>query len=279
VAVYSDAYLEMLERGPFPGRIDPWAEAGRYFRPIHNEIISAMLAFVREPLLRMGYVAGRENSLQISEGREPDLYVLRQDAPPERFTRWNYALAAAESLAEPGLIPPDDAEWQALAIRSADGGDLVTVVEIVSPTNKVSAGEIAAYQERRTRLYLESGVQVVEIDLTRSVKRLAHNSLTQRHPYHVAVYLPGDAVRVVTIDLGAALPRIALPLRGEVIPLALMDAYQHGYRQNTTAWHIDRDDGYGEDNLPFPSLLADAHRAEAIAAVAAWKSELTRLRV
>jgi hypothetical protein len=94
---YSDMYVELLMRGPFPGTIDPWAEAGRYFHQIHAGMIGALLEQLRLPLLRMGYVASREVSLQIAEGREPDMAVRARSRclqtkvgttlpPPKRFS-------------------------------------------------------------------------------------------------------------------------------------------------------------------------------------------------
>ena len=62
---YSDAYVDLLARGPFPGRIDLWAETGRYFHQIHAGIISALLEQLHLPLLRMGYVASREPDVAI----------------------------------------------------------------------------------------------------------------------------------------------------------------------------------------------------------------------
>lgn len=273
---FSQAEIAHLERGPFPGRIDPWAEAARYFRSIHSEMISALLAMTRKPLLDLGYVAGRETSLQIAEGREPDVHI-RREQPLERLTRWNYELAAAEVLAEPGVAIEDAAEFEALHIRDIHTGELVTVLEIVSPGNKTRDHEMTAYRERRSRLLLEQGVNVVEIDATRSVKRLTNNSETMAFPYHVAVFLPDEAVRIIGIRSDAPLSRLAVPLRGMVIPAELHDAYSHAYRQSTTAWHIQHENRYVEASLPFPSSFTDEERRDLLRAVEQWQQELARL--
>lgn len=274
---FSQTEIEHFERGPFPGRIDPWAEAARYFRSIHSEMISALLAMTREPLLSMGYVAGRETSLQIAEGREPDIHI-RYEQIPEKPVRWNYELAAAEVLAEPGIAVEDAAEIEALYIRELQTGDLVTIVEIVSPGNKTRDHEMTAYRERRSRLMLERGINVVEVDPTRSVKRLVNNSETTAFAYHIAVFLPGEAVRIIGISLEAPLSRFALPLRGVVIPVELHDAYSRAYRQTMTAWHIQHEGRYTEDDLPFPSSLTDDQRQNALQAVERWQQELAHLR-
>ena len=69
-------------------------------------------------------------------------------------------------LAEPLVIErvdePETQRW--LEIRES-GGRLVTIIEVLSPTNKGSKHD--AYRERRRR-FQSSGVNVVEIDLPRA---------------------------------------------------------------------------------------------------------------
>lgn len=269
---YSPAAIALFERGPFPGRIDPWAEDAHFFQPLHNELIGALMGLLRKPLLERGYVAGRETSLQIAEGREPDVFVHqnRPDVPG----RWNYALAAEEVLAVPGVAVAGEADLEALHIHDARSGDLVTVVEIISPGNKTRPTDILAYQERRMRLYVERGVNVVELDFTRSVKRLTYNSESTAYPYHVALLMPGLGVRVIGILWGAALPRVALPLRAEVQAVELQEAYATAYRQTNLAWHIRHERRYTEDDLPFPTLLSGDERDAALAAVTQWDQAL-----
>ena len=274
---YSPEEQHLFQQGPFAGNVDLWAEDDHYFQTIHTEIISALMDMIQQPLFDMGYVPGREASLQITEGREPDIYVqtINQIKP---LVDWNYDLAAVEVLAEPGMRVEDAELLSALHIRRAYDGDLVTVCEIVSPGNKRTSEQVRAYQERRSRLFLEKGVNVVEVDLTRSVKRLVNNGVTKVNPYHIAIFLPGDAVRIVEVKLNQLLPRLALPLRGEVIPIDLQQSYQRAYSRAATAWHIEHDGHYMEDYLPFASALSVEEREQAMAQVAVWQAALARLR-
>ncbi len=269
----SNHLSQHYKTGPFPGRIDPWAEDDHFFHSIHNQMIGLLLEQLSDTLFAMGYVAGTETSLQIAEGREPDIFVLRGETPYPQ-PRLDYALAAQEMLAEAGEPVMALSELDALHIHEAKTGDLVTVVEIVSPGNKRSAYDIFAYQERRSRLFLEKGVNVVEIDMTRSNKRLVNHARTQQTPYHVAIFLPGDGLRIVSIALENPLSRIALPLRGEVTAMELHTAYENAYRQLTTAWHIQHRTAYQESALPFSSLMTDAQRQAAIEAVKVWQEQL-----
>lgn len=264
---------QLYKTGHFPGRIAPWAEDDLFFHPIHNRMIGLLLEQLSDTLFAMGYIVGTETSLQIAEGCIPDVFVLRGDLP-RQHPRLDYELAAREMLAEPGEPVTESPDLDALHIHDAKTGDLVTVVEIVSPGNKINAQDIFAYQECRSRLFLEKGVNVVEVDMTRSNKRLVHHIRTQQSPYHVAIFLAGIGLRIVSIPLESSLSRIALPLRGEVTAMELQPAYQNAYQQLTTAWHIQHKTGYAESALPFSSLLTDIQRQNALKAVKTWQKQL-----
>jgi hypothetical protein len=165
----------------------------------------------------------------------------------------------------------------ALFIVEARTGDLVTIVEIISPNNKTKDHEMTAYRGRREQL-IQRGVNVTELDMTRSVKRLVNNTMTHDHPYHVAIFLPGEYVRVVGVSFDQRLSRLALPLRDNAIALELHHAYQNAYRRITTAWHIHHEENYTEEFLPFPSLLNEQQMRDALYAARIWQEELHRLR-
>jgi hypothetical protein len=274
---FSTAEQKLYREGPFHNQLDPFAEAARFFHPLHGSMIDALLQQIQAPLMSKGYVAGRETSLQIAEGRQPDIYVRREDIPSVNKSHWNYQLAAEEILAEPGVKVEDKIDLSAIHVRDTESGDLVTVVEIVSPGNKTRDVEILAYQERRNRLLLEQGVNVIEVDLTRSVKRLTVNSVTQTCLYHVAIYVPGDGVHVVEIGYGETIKRTALPLRQDVIGIELQNAYNTAYANTMTAWQIQHEELYTRDALPFPSTLSETQIESALQAVETWQAELKRL--
>ncbi len=276
--VYSDAFVKHASTGPFPGRVDPWAEIGHYFHQIHGLMIDHLITQLHPELVKMGYIIGKEASLQIAEGREPDIFVQRAMNAPLPSQRWDYALAASEILAEAGEIFEMDVDMEAIHIKEHENGRLVTVVEIISPNNKTKPEGMNDYRARRERLVLERNVNIVEIDLTRSIKRLVNDSLAAAYAYHVAIYLPGASPHLVGINYGQPLKRIALPLRAEVAPIELQRAYDYAYQLVTIAAQIEQDNRYSEDELPFPSLLMEAQRHEALEAVQKWRETLNKLR-
>jgi hypothetical protein len=270
-------YVLRLAQGPFAGRSDPFAEAPHYFNQLHSGIIGAILSQIWQPLLEQGYVVSKEASLQIAELRKPDITVRQAKNIPQPHRKLDYESAASAILAEPGeSIELDEQDLQAIYIR--ESGVLITVVEIISPRNKAYLPDVVNYQEGRKRLFLEQGVNVVEVDLTRSVRRLVEHPLTLRHPYHIAVFMPSEAPRVIALDFDAPLKRFALPLIDAVLGVELQAAYETAYREATIAPQILDNNHYASDGLPFPTLLSDDQRAACFAAVQAWRDDLARLR-
>ncbi len=275
---HSPAYIQHRKQGAFPGRIDPWAEAAHYFYQLHSGIINAMQAHLQDDLMALGYQAGKEASLQIFASREPDVYI--QDTLPERPAApdWNYDAAAAALELEPGTaVTDEEPELDALHISDMDTGELVTVVEVISPRNKTHPSDMARYREQRGRLFLERGVNVVELDATRSVQRLLRNPLVARHAYHTAVYLPAELPRVLVNDVEDPLRPFALPLRGDAVRVETQGLYDRAYQQGAIAGLLEQDGRYTLDALPFPSLLTDAQRHAALAAVEQWRQALSQL--
>ncbi|MBL8134748.1 MAG: DUF4058 family protein [Anaerolineae bacterium] len=273
-------YAEILRRGPFPGCVDPWAEAGRYFHQLHGGIISEMLTRLNDRLIETPYSAGREISLQIVENKKPDLFVVSDHEPEVEppSLPWDFRQAAEAVAALPmvDLISEEDA-LDAVYIYHEPTGEVVTVIEVVSPRNKADLADIEAYRVVRRR-WMRNRVHIVEIDLTRSIKRLVDDPQIDAVCYHVAFHLFDQPARVSTIDCLEAIGRIAVPLRGEVIALDLGDAVSGAYRSAVLARHILRETDYAPDALPFPSLVTSEQRADLSARIASWRSELSRLR-
>jgi hypothetical protein len=275
---YSAAYVQLLQRGPFPGQIDPWAEAGRYFQQIHSGMIGAVLRQIKDALVPLGYVAVRETSLQITERREPDIHVRTTLPVTNGGVVSRYVEAAQTVRVEPGIaLTGELPDLEAIHIRELGSGQLVTMLEIISPSNKADTQLIQEYQERRERLVRHKGVNVVEIDSTRSVKRLVMDQLATAYAYHLVVYLPDELPRLIGVDFGEPLKRLALPLRGEVLPVETQAAYDDAYDAASIPVQLYDEDQYRLDVLPFPSTLTEAQHSAAQDAVTHWQAELQRL--
>ncbi|MEL6268295.1 MAG: DUF4058 family protein, partial [Chloroflexota bacterium] len=216
-------------------------------------------------------------SLQIAENRQPDVYVQLNPDRPSESMQWDYEQAATGILMEPGVtLQGIEPELDALFIKDTQSGELVTVIEIVSPRNKHDRTQIAEYQDRRLRL-LGRTVNVVEVDLTRSIQHLISDPLANAYEYHFAIHLHDQRPRLIGMEALQSLKPFALPLRGEVIPVEIQPAYESAYKQVSLPLHINKETGYTETFLPFPSTLSDEQRATIMQAVDAWKQRLTEL--
>ncbi len=280
MARLSKEYVQHLSQGPFPGRIDPWAEDACYFHQIHSGMIYELQAQMQGELNERGYLLGKEASLQVLGGRKPDIYIEGGGLKEEPPTSPTYDALATAVAVEPGtaVMDKNDLELDALHIISLDVGELVTVVEIISPRNKTHPKDMRRYREERDSLFLEQGVNVVEIDATRSLRRLIHDPLLIHYSaYHTAIHLPDEGARAVTSTFEEPLKPFALPLRDEVIRVEPHTAYERAYRSGPVAGLINKERRYAADALPYPSMLTDAQREAALAAVKAWQGELARL--
>lgn len=270
-------YVKLLTEGAFPGRIDPWAEDGYYFQQIHSGMIAQIIEQIQIPLLDLGYVPIKEASLQILQGGKPDVSIMRvqRGVPPHV---WDYQHAAAEIVAEPvERFEGDFPELEAIFIADFDSDELVTVIEVISPSNKKVSGDMSFYQLRRLQM-LARRVNIVEIDATRSINRLVRNLTTEAYPYHIAIHIPDDSVYLMSSAFDQPLKRFALPLREQVIPVDAHAAYEYGYRRGSIAAQLGRSGGYREADLPFPSLIPAGQRETLLEQVAAWREQLAALR-
>ena len=138
--------------------------------------------------------------------------ILQQDeeVPPRPGTYPDVAVARAgeggvavaprvaieDSEAVPDLIVQDDyvgpeAETYIEIVNAATGSQVITVIELLSPTNKLPGKGRDSYLAKQAT-YLEAGVQLAEIDLTRGGDRRAvmtklAQELPQPHPAFLAL--------------------------------------------------------------------------------------------
>jgi hypothetical protein len=272
----NETYRALWRQGPFLNQLDPFAEASYYFQQLHGSLISVILDQISDTLLELGYIASREASIQIAQGRKPDITIrYGRELPAPAFDA-QYSTLAGAIMADVGILVEEELELdlEALYIRATDTQDLITVIEIISPTNKRDLETIVRYRVERERLFLNQAVNVIEIDLTRSIKRLFDHVLTHQCPYHTVIHFAKRAIRLITYDWDASLTRLAVPLRQEVVPVELQLAYQQAYRQANLAPQLHTRRHYTAEHLPFPTLLTDAQRDSILHSVTAWQAAL-----
>ncbi|MCC7419158.1 MAG: DUF4058 family protein [Planctomycetaceae bacterium] len=212
-------------RSPFPG-MDPYLEG--YWRDVH----ATLMVYIRDQIqdqLPGDLYAQVEEEVVIESGDDrktvrPDVYV-QEDPRFDTSATATATLTMPQTLAapttEPLLILQSDAETpRHLEVRDASSGNqLVTAIELLSPTNKIGLENRQQYRAKRAA-YIAGNVNVVEIDLIREGDYNLYSQLTRippraRTPYAVCVKRAKHAMQCefYPIPLASRLPAVRIPLR------------------------------------------------------------------
>src|SRR5262249_38938181 len=130
---------------PFPG-MDPYLEDPLIWPGVHNLLIAATATALNR-LIRPRYVARIEQRVYVVRPRReliPDVTVQRQAVAPRRKDRAETGTATlpASDPCWEVLLEPSEVRETFLEIRPARSrAQVVTVLEILSPTNKLASGE------------------------------------------------------------------------------------------------------------------------------------------
>ncbi len=213
---------------PFPG-MDPYLERPDLWQGFHN----AFITYLRDTLqagLPAGYVATLEVRVYLEHALEgpvggaaqrvPDVEVLRERSPGGAAV-----LAPPEPLAaERGFWVPDpflERREAFITVRALDTEELVTTLELLSPSNKRPGPGRASYRARQESL-LAGYVNLVEVDLLRggeaTVAAPAEGlARLPAHDYRYCVYRrhrPGG-YQVIPFGLREPLSPLPVPLGAE----------------------------------------------------------------
>jgi hypothetical protein len=226
-------------KSPFPG-MDPYLE--RYWGDVHGRLI-VYACDVLQPCLPDDLIARIEQRvfLEAGSGRlrhiVPDVHL--STTYPEGEEQPDVFREGGTALVEPVVFELDEVEIKEgyLEIREADGGQVVTVIEFLSPSNKSRGVGQELYLTKQTEV-LRSDTSLVEIDLVRAGQRmLALPSddipFEHRHDY-LACVSPGWKRRrreLYPMPLRQRLPRLPIPLREKEprLPLDLQAVVDKAY--------------------------------------------------
>jgi hypothetical protein len=126
----------------------------------------------------------------------------------------------------------EEDQESAIFVREARTEQLVTVIEILSYSNKTSGDEKRARYLLKRRTLLRSGIHLVEVDLLRWGQRVTAG--LPNKPYHILVSRGDDRphTRVWSFGLDEPIPAAPLPLiaPGEQVPIPLQEAFDVIYQ-------------------------------------------------
>jgi hypothetical protein len=236
---------------PFPG-MDPYLENPALWGGVHDRLIVYMGEVLR-PALPPGYyvdIGERIYFERPADYRRPDVTVV-QSGPRSAGPRQQGGIATLEPD-EPLIVSLDLEERETiLEIRTLEDDELVTAVEVLSPTNKArhSRGR-EEYLKKRDEL-LAGNAHLIEIDLLRQgppVVLAPVEELRTERPldYIVTVSRACDRsrVEVYAFTLRSPLPRVKVPLRRpdpDVIldlPAAMNRVYDHAGYRDRLRYHL-----------------------------------------
>lgn len=213
---------------PFPG-MDLYLEEPTLWPGVHQRLIT-YASDLMESALRPRYhalISERIYLIEPPQSMYPDIVFVQRPALSEP---WGKGGAAVDGVDVPVLleIPPQEMREVFVEIVHTASGEVVTVIEVLSPSNK-TPGEGRDLYLRKQRQLLSSQVHLAEIDLLRAGSHALaipqHALVDLAEPWHYLVSV-NRASRRYRFELYPAwlrrrLPRIAVPLRAPDPDIAL----------------------------------------------------------
>lgn len=149
--------------------MNPYFEQAVYWLDFHTEFLTA-LRRVLAPQVAPKYIVQLEEHIYIHDlPAEPRQRLGRADlsiVEPGRGELPRTALGVLEAPAEVWLPEQDVERVPFLEVRDRQGRELITVIELLSPSNKRAGEDREQYLAKRREL-LRSPAHLVEIDLLR----------------------------------------------------------------------------------------------------------------
>ncbi|MEM9808477.1 MAG: DUF4058 family protein [Cyanobacteria bacterium P01_D01_bin.56] len=207
---------------PLPG-MAPYLEHPRSWPNFHHRLITA-IAISLGPQLRPKYRVVVEEAIYQTEGANsllvgiPDVAVQKAR---RKQTQPNRELANAVStdvaVAQPILVDlpmPDVVRQGYLEIRDVATSEVVTVMEVLSPTNKRPGGGRRTYEAKRQTM-LASPTNLVEIDLLRQWPSIIQLPAQIKTHYRILVSASVNRPQasLYAFDLQEPIPAFPLPLQ------------------------------------------------------------------
>ncbi len=207
-------------RSPFPG-MDPYLEDPRGWRGVHASFLTYLCDAIAERLPGRYYARPEDRVYLDAEGPAalmPDARVAERGGPLARGS----TVADSAEGAVLVSVEPEEVHEHFIEVRDASTGDrVVTVIELLSPTNKRADSDGGRSYKRKQAEILASDANLVEIDLLRggdhvvAVPRASARARCGAYDYLVVARRASrpEIRELYANRLQGRLPRIAVPLR------------------------------------------------------------------
>ena len=218
---------------PFPG-MDPYLERRGLWEEVHLGLIAKIQEYLT-PLLRPRYRVAVERRTYLAV-QSPDDLVGKPDvlimAMREPRSQYGVLVEPEPSLPRVGQLPKaEEVIERFLEVRETATGVVVTIMELLSHTNKASRQGRAQYENKRMQV-LSSMTNLVEIDLLRAGEPLAMQVEGNGHrtDYRVVISRAYQRPRADVFLFGVRnpIPDFPIPLRrGEAEPILPLNQVLH----------------------------------------------------
>lgn len=237
---------------PFPG-MDPYLENPALWPNVYGRLI-VVIADALSPLLLPKYQPIIEESVYKSSA-QGSVIVGVPDVAVQKTGRDSGPMATAVAVAEPVTSPvvvevpmPVTVRQRFIEIRNTANQEVVTVIEVLSPTNKRGEGR-SRYTQKREKL-LESQANLVEIDLLHKGKPMPTLNNAVLSHYRILVSAVGSRPQALLypFNLTQTLPTVPIPLRErDTAPaISFQTLLDQVYERSGYAYSID----YGQCPKP-----------------------------
>lgn len=245
-----------MTASPFPG-MNPWLEG--HWRDMHTRLMVYIGDALQEEL-PPDLVAQVEESVTIQREFEdrtlvaPDVSVVEKSEFSPLAS--GSAGTSATAVAVPLVVSLDRVERHIEIVDTTSDARVVTVVEVLSPSNKLPGADRNRYLSKQ-QTYIESNVNLVEIDLIRAGDFVVAASPASLPPAYLEPYIVSvrraekpDEAEVYHLPLWQPLSTIRVPLR-PTDPDAMLDL-QRMLDTCFTRGRYDRKIDYAVE--PYPRL-------------------------
>jgi len=201
-------------KSPFPG-MDPYLEFSWMWRGVHLSLIYQIQVALAPQIAPRYYVALEERTYHTMDDPEftiPDLVIVAEKPP--RAAQESLALYETEAIQVE--LPPRPTLYEVkeryLEIRESATHEVITTIEILSPTNKRGEGRYL-YEKKRDDIF-RSPVSLVEIDLLRGGKPWLSPKYSDTH-YRILISRGWERpnAQLYAFNLDKFIPEIHIPLR------------------------------------------------------------------
>ncbi len=201
-------------RHPFPG-MDPWLEHPEMWMGVHNALITHIAESIA-PRVRPRYLVAIEKRTYEQDWDEKD-FLGQPDAvvidPMPRDDR-------VSDVRKPYLpvrvrVPvPTEVREAYIEVRGTADREVVTLIEILSPTNKIPGKGRRLYERKRLKV-LGNETHLIEVDLLRVGKPMKVYGATDLGDYRILVSRANNRMKaeLYPFSLRDPIPIIPVPLK------------------------------------------------------------------